>query len=152
MSPDPMPLRNTYYLLRHGRSTANEADVIVSRPDEGQLGKWGLTDEGRRQAAAAGGELRRLLGAAADDPAALLVLASPFSRTLQTAAEAGAALGVAEGDARLQVGCMLGMAVGRWTNVPLRVVSCHSLPTRFRLDSACRWSLRCVSAASGTTS
>lgn len=110
MSPNPLPapaaFRNTYYLLRHGRSTANEADVIVSRPDEGRLGKWGLTDEGRRQAQAAGVELRRLLGAAADHPAALLLLASPFSRTLQTATEAGAALGVAEGDPRLQVRCM----------------------------------------------
>lgn len=26
----PMQLHNTYWLLRHGRSTANEADLIVA--------------------------------------------------------------------------------------------------------------------------
>ena len=98
----PAALRNVYWLLRHGRSTANEQDLIVSWPEHGQEARWGLTDQGRRQATAAGEELCRRLGA--HDPAALLVLASPFSRTVETAQAAAAALGVQPGDARLQVG------------------------------------------------
>lgn len=105
MAPELLPpaqLRNAYYLLRHGRSAANEADLIISRLDNGVEAQWGLTEEGRQQAAAAGGRLRQLLTGA--DPAALLVLASPFSRTMQTAEAVCAALGLPPGDPRLRVG------------------------------------------------
>lgn len=101
---DSPALCNTYWLLRHGRSNANEQDVIVSRPDNGQDLRWGLSEVGRQQAAAAG---RQLAAALAAEPGyaqeQLLVLASPFSRTVQTAEGAGAALGLSPDDSRMQV-------------------------------------------------
>lgn len=126
MAPDPLlqqrRFRNTYWLLRHGRSAANEQDLIVSRPQEGEKPEWGLTAEGRAQATAAGQRLRQMLGDEQGgwDPATLLVLASPFSRTVQTALEAGAALGVGEGDTRLQVGGLVG---GELLHVPVPMLS-----------------------------
>ncbi|KAL4419357.1 hypothetical protein ABPG77_001584 [Micractinium sp. CCAP 211/92] len=96
--------RNTYWLLRHGRSHANEQDVIVSLPENGRDPRWGLSGVGQQQAAAAGRQLAAALAAEPGyAPEQLLVLASPFSRTLQTAECAGLALGLAPGDARLQV-------------------------------------------------
>ena len=110
---DSPSFRNTYWLLRHGRSHANEQDVIVSHSENGQDPRWGLSEVGRQQAAAVGQQLAAALAAEPGyAPEQLLVLASPFSRTLQTAEGAGAALGLAPGDARLQV-CGNGVAV--WT-------------------------------------
>lgn len=111
MAPDPPQpqatrrFRNTYWLLRHGRSTANERDLIVSQPEEGSKPEWGLTAEGRAQAAAAGQSLRTQLEQQPGgwQPNTLLLLASPFSRAVQTAVQAGAALGVGEADPRLQL-------------------------------------------------
>lgn len=193
MAPDP-PLqeqqqqqarrfRNTYWLLRHGRSTANERDLIVSRPEEGAKPEWGLTAEGRTQAAAAGRRLRQQLEEQAGgwDPAALLLLASPFSRTLQTALEAGAALGVAEGDPRLQVRLFLRLCLRvRLFDAPARPsgagwqaggldgsrctgqrphtpqpTPCNApgcCPRVFLCVVPCSWSRRCGSAASARTS
>ncbi|KAL4856351.1 Agropine synthesis reductase [Chlorella vulgaris] len=99
--PPCTAFRNTYWLLRHGRSYANEQDVIVSSPENGQDARWGLNDVGRQQAAAAGLELAQMLGS--HEPAALLVLASPFSRTVETAVEVGTALGIGKADPRLQL-------------------------------------------------
>ncbi|RMZ55879.1 hypothetical protein APUTEX25_003845 [Auxenochlorella protothecoides] len=73
-----MELHNTYYLVRHGNSLANQAGKI----EAGTLEEWGLSDLGKQQAHAAGDTLRERLG---QQPQAPLVLASPFSRTLQTA-------------------------------------------------------------------
>lgn len=74
------------WLLRHGRSRANEAGVVVSALAHGTLPEYGLSAHGQAQARAAGREL------AAQGPAALAVLASPFARTLETAALAAAEL------------------------------------------------------------
>ncbi len=41
-------LKNSYYLMRHGRSLANEEGIIISSPDNGCSG-WGLADRGREQ-------------------------------------------------------------------------------------------------------
>lgn len=99
-----MPYANTYWLLRHGRSHANEQDVIVSQPANGEDPRWGLNEVGRQQAAAAGRQLASLLAAEPGyAPDQLLVLASPFSRTVQTAEEAGAALGLQPGGAQVQL-------------------------------------------------
>jgi len=89
---------NRYWMLRHGTSLANEAGVIVSSMANGVLPAYGLAPLGREQAAAAGGELRRQLAALGASPASLLVLASPFSRTQQTAALALAAACAGGGD------------------------------------------------------
>ena len=49
-----MQLANHYWLLRHGRSRANEAGLIVSNVRDGTSGKWGLAASGVLQAHAAG--------------------------------------------------------------------------------------------------
>ncbi|MEW5304221.1 MAG: hypothetical protein WDW36_006847 [Sanguina aurantia] len=49
----PPPLRNNYWLLRHGRSLANEAEVIVSLLENGIQHKWSLSPTGLLQAQAA---------------------------------------------------------------------------------------------------
>ena len=41
-------LTNRYYILRHGKSEANETGIILSNPDEGTTA-CGLTEEGKEQ-------------------------------------------------------------------------------------------------------
>lgn len=53
-SSQPMHLRNKYWLLRHGRSLANEAEIIVSSLENGVSQKWTLSPTGLLQAEAAG--------------------------------------------------------------------------------------------------
>ena len=129
--------RNTYWLLRHGRSAANERDLIVAHLANGELPQWGLTDEGRSQAAAAGEQLHALLAAAQGGAAsanggsdsgavggrgsgsgsgsggtasrgAVHFLASPFSRALETAQGAMKALGTGHGNLEIQVSWLAG--------------------------------------------
>ena len=49
-----MDLKNDYFLLRHGMSRANDANLIVSRLQNGVLDCYGLTEQGLEQASAAG--------------------------------------------------------------------------------------------------
>ncbi|EXJ09425.1 histidine phosphatase family protein [Nitrincola nitratireducens] len=42
------PLKNTYLLMRHGHSLANEAGCIISHPDNG-IHAYGLSNVGRAQ-------------------------------------------------------------------------------------------------------
>lgn len=77
--PKPFLLRNTYWLMRHGHSEANEAGLIVSSSKSG-INQYGLTTTGRQQVLES-----------ADDNAALLsrvdrIFSSDFLRTHQTAA------------------------------------------------------------------
>jgi glucosyl-3-phosphoglycerate phosphatase len=69
-------LNNRYYALRHGRSEANEAGIIISNPEEGTR-CWGLTDQGRRQV----GEGISHCGLGKDT----LLVSSDFLRTWETA-------------------------------------------------------------------
>lgn len=71
-------------LVRHGRTTANAAGLLLGRLDPG------LDEEGERQAAAAASFLA---ATTARQPVTRLV-ASPLTRTRQTAAAVGEALGV----------------------------------------------------------
>lgn len=137
---EPSPTRtwrNTYWLLRHGRSAANERDLIVAHLANGELPQWGLTEEGRSQAAAAGEQLRALLAAAQGSPAstnggsdgginsgsgnsnggtasqgAVHFLASPFTRALETAQGAMKALGTGHGNLEVQVSWLAGWTGG----------------------------------------
>lgn len=97
----PTALSNRYFVLRHGRSLANEAHVICSHPDRGVLPEFALTDVGREQAATAGKTLAGLVagegGGSARDT--LVFYASPFSRTKETAAVATHAIAETWGDA-----------------------------------------------------
>ena len=82
------------FVLRHGRSLANEASIIVSRLDNGLLPQYALAPAGLEQAAQAGTQLRAWLSANGFAPGDVSVLASPFSRTVQTAHTAVAQLGL----------------------------------------------------------
>jgi broad specificity phosphatase PhoE len=49
MSFDLQQLRNMYFVMRHGKSLANNEEVINSNPEKGVNG-YGLTEEGKEQA------------------------------------------------------------------------------------------------------
>lgn len=77
-------MKNCYYLMRHGESLANLADIIVSAPENG-CHSYGLSERGRDQARASAAAL----GIGVDQ-----VFASDFLRTRQTAELAAEVLGV----------------------------------------------------------
>ncbi len=80
-------LQNTYYLLRHGTSVANEEGLIVSSPEVGTR-RYGLADIGRQQ-------VRQSVENAADRLGDVhAVYSSDFLRTKQTAEIACEILGV----------------------------------------------------------
>lgn len=84
-------LRNTYYILRHGKSLANEARLIVSNPEDGIAG-YGLSDEGRRQIT---GVIERAVGEGIFDRSTLIV-SSDFARARESAVIARALVGTGE--------------------------------------------------------
>jgi len=74
---------NHYFILRHGHSTANQEDLIVSSPENG-IGNWGLSDQGKE-------EVTRSVNQAVTDGLfnpmiKPVVVCSPFLRALETAA------------------------------------------------------------------
>ncbi|TPX71853.1 hypothetical protein SpCBS45565_g00846 [Spizellomyces sp. 'palustris'] len=75
------PLRRRYFAVRHGQSEANVEKIIVSDPEVGCV-RYGLTDEGKKQAVFAADHLRRILPPASK----VQIHTSDFLRTLQTAA------------------------------------------------------------------
>ena len=90
--PEPLPgnLHNRYYLLRHGQSTANLAEIISSdRATLAYSTEHGLTDLGYQQGRAAATPLLDALeeGTAADDSKKkkVVLVSSPFARARQTA-------------------------------------------------------------------
>ena len=81
-------LGNRYYVLRHGKSLANDEELIVSHPDHG-VPRYGLSEEGRRQVASA---VTEAIGNGVLNQTTLIV-ASDFARTRETAEIAGKLLG-----------------------------------------------------------
>ncbi|CAJ1961581.1 unnamed protein product [Cylindrotheca closterium] len=86
--PPPLPsdLKNKYYFLRHGLSTANVAEVISSDRSLAYSNRHGLTPKGYEQGMASAKELLDALeeeGVAAGDK--VVFLSSPFARAKQTA-------------------------------------------------------------------
>jgi broad specificity phosphatase PhoE len=86
--PPPIPanLKNKYYFLRHGQSTANVASVISSARSLAYSNKHGLTELGYQQGKESATQLLQLLqeeGAQSGDK--LLFVCSPFARARQTA-------------------------------------------------------------------
>ncbi len=75
-----MALNNTYYVLRHGRSLANLAELIISNPEDG-VPRYGLADEGREQVARAVAEARDAYGL----DQSTLIVSSDFARARETA-------------------------------------------------------------------
>mmetsp|Transcript_11835 Transcript_11835/g.29896 ORF Transcript_11835/g.29896 Transcript_11835/m.29896 type:complete len:219 (+) Transcript_11835:125-781(+) len=70
------------FCVRHGQSFANVNEVIVSHENEGPKSEYGLTSVGRDQAMKAG---EALVSFQPIHKGGIIILASPFSRALQTA-------------------------------------------------------------------
>ncbi len=78
--PDIDLLRNRFFLLRHGRSEANEAGLIVSDPVRGAQG-YGLTAQGREQVETSVNTAAQVCLA----DSVLSLVSSPFLRAQETA-------------------------------------------------------------------
>lgn len=74
----PQKLRNKYYLMRHGRSLANEEGIIISDPANGCPG-YGLSGAGREQ-------IRNSVENCGFLDSGTLIYCSDFLRTIETAA------------------------------------------------------------------
>ena len=88
---ESIQLKNSYYVLRHGKSIANEEALIVSHPDDG-VGRYGLAEEGRRQVAHGVEQAMREYGL----DASTIIVSSDFRRTRETAEIARDILGADE--------------------------------------------------------
>lgn len=75
MTPDT--LKNKYYLMRHGRSLANEKGIIISDPANG-CNSYGLSETGRQQ-------IRESLESTTCLDGETLIYCSDFLRTMETA-------------------------------------------------------------------
>eukprot|EP00884_Botryococcus_braunii_P011373 jgi/Botrbrau1/20236/Bobra.31_1s0029.1 len=85
-------LKNDYWLVRHGRSKANDLGIIVSDPEHGIEPDYGLTVEGEKQAEKAGNDLLERIPDF--DPFNFHIYYSPFSRTQETAQEIARVIGI----------------------------------------------------------
>ncbi len=83
-------LKNTYFVLRHGGSKANVAEIILSHLENGVKEEFTLTKKGEEQVrdSAQKAKLEGLI----DD--SVLIYSSPFSRCKRTAEVAREVLGV----------------------------------------------------------
>jgi broad specificity phosphatase PhoE len=96
-SPLSAQLTKRWFVLRHGRSEANEKGVVASQLINAEAA-YGLTDVGRAEVEKSVQDEVATL----QDGSPLLILMSPFLRTRQTAEIAGEILGLqAETDDRL---------------------------------------------------
>jgi broad specificity phosphatase PhoE len=79
----PNPLKYTYYIMRHGQSTANVDHIVVAKLENGILPKYGLTDKGREQSQKAA----KLFLCEQKKSEEFVIAYSPFSRAKETAVE-----------------------------------------------------------------
>ncbi|MHB1163025.1 MAG: histidine phosphatase family protein [Minisyncoccota bacterium] len=82
-------MRNSYFVLRHGESTANLAGIVLSRQEDGEKIDYTLTPEGEEQ-------VRRSVTKSKESgelDANTIIITSPFSRTRRTAEIAKEVLG-----------------------------------------------------------
>ncbi|EFJ32765.1 hypothetical protein SELMODRAFT_85568 [Selaginella moellendorffii] len=80
----PPPLKNCYWVLRHGRSVPNEIGLIVSHKSNGTLPQHGLAEGGFVQAKAAGEIFLKQLEEHGSFKN-VAICSSPFTRTMETA-------------------------------------------------------------------
>eukprot|EP00252_Welwitschia_mirabilis_P024704 TRINITY_DN740_c0_g1_i1.p1 TRINITY_DN740_c0_g1~~TRINITY_DN740_c0_g1_i1.p1 ORF type:complete len:147 (+),score=36.91 TRINITY_DN740_c0_g1_i1:273-713(+) len=80
-----MALKNSYWVLRHGRSIPNEKGLIVSSLENGILPENGLATAGIAQANAAGELFSKEISTEGVSIENIQIFVSPFSRTQQTA-------------------------------------------------------------------
>ena len=85
--PNPLPddLKNTYYLLRHGQSTANVASVISSSRSLAYSDRHGVTSLGYEQGKQSASQLVQLLQQESSKGDKVVFISSPFARARQTA-------------------------------------------------------------------
>ena len=85
--PPPLPdnLKNTYYLLRHGQSTANVASVISSSRSLAYSDRHGVTSLGYQQGKESSKQLVNLLKEESKKGEKVIFISSPFARARQTA-------------------------------------------------------------------
>ena len=86
--PEPLPanLKNHYYMLRHGQSTANIAEIISSSRSLAYSEKHGLTAFGYEQGKESANRLLNILEKEGAKPGQKVVfVSSPFARAKQTA-------------------------------------------------------------------
>lgn len=85
--PPPLPtdLKNHYYLLRHGQSTANVAGIISSSRSLAYSDKHGLTELGYQQGKSSAKELVSLIQQQSKPGGDIIFVSSPFARARQTA-------------------------------------------------------------------
>ena len=88
-------LRHTYFLIRHGVSQANVAQVVACKPTDASGFFYGLAPEGRAQAARAADDVRALAPPSLD-LAQALVFSSDFARCAETADAVRGSLGLPE--------------------------------------------------------
>ncbi|WOK98413.1 hypothetical protein Cni_G07124 [Canna indica] len=94
MEPSAPLFRNSYWVLRHGRSIPNEKGLIVSSLENGTLEKFGLASEGLNQARLAGELLLKELREKNIPLGKVRICYSPFSRTTDTAKVVADVLGI----------------------------------------------------------
>ena len=82
-------MRNAYFLARHGKSLANEQEIILGDPEYGTTG-FGLTEEGKTQVRTSAEKAKKeeMLDSTA------VIISSDFTRTRETADIIAAAFGV----------------------------------------------------------
>ena len=85
--PRPLPsnLKNHYYLLRHGQSTANVAGIISSARSLAYSDQHGLTDLGYQQGKSSAEQLISLIKQQSTPGEKIIFVSSPFARARQTA-------------------------------------------------------------------
>jgi len=85
--PPPLQsdLKNHYYLLRHGQSTANVAGIISSARSLAYSDKHGLTDLGYQQGKSSAEQLVSLIKQHSKPGEKIIFFSSPFARARQTA-------------------------------------------------------------------
>jgi len=85
--PEPLPLelKNQYYLLRHGQSTANVASIISSSRSLAYTDKHGLTPTGYQQGKESAQQLVDILKETSERQEEVIFVSSPFARARETA-------------------------------------------------------------------
>ncbi|KAL9184253.1 hypothetical protein ACHAXT_002339 [Thalassiosira profunda] len=98
MPPSLPPLKNRYYLLRHGQSTANVEGIISSARSLAGSSKHGLTPLGQEQGRDSAAALIDFIGEDLNDASTRKVFfySSPFARAKETAEQC--MLGIAENE------------------------------------------------------
>lgn len=78
--PTQAPLKNTYVLMRHGRSIANDEGIIISDPKKGISG-YGLSTTGKEEALNASKDAKEMNTL----DSGVIIFSSDFARTRETA-------------------------------------------------------------------